>query len=326
MTHDIPSWLWISFMVLILSLLALDLGVFHRKSHEVKIKEALTWSAVWIALGLAFSGVVYWHFSAQGADVGREYTMKYLTGYLIEKALSVDNIFVFWMVFSAFAVPAAFQHKVLFWGIVGALVMRAIMIFAGIELLHRFSWMVFVFGAFLILTGIKMILPKKEEFDPKTSPLLRLVRRFMPVTDDYEGDKFFVKRLGKWVATPLFVVLLVVEFTDLVFAVDSIPAILAITPDPFIVFTSNVFAILGLRALYFAVGGLVGMFHYLKYALATVLVWVGGKLLFTGYMHQWVGDEKFKVPIALSLGLVVALVGSSMIASRIWPAKQHDQP
>ncbi|MCW5944077.1 MAG: TerC family protein [Fimbriimonadaceae bacterium] len=319
-SSGVPAWLWLAFGLLILAMLALDLGVFHRKPHAVEMKEALSWSAVWLTLGFGFAGVVYWFYAREhGAPVGREFAAKYVTGYLIEKSLSVDNIFVFWMIFSYFAVPAKHQHKILFWGILGALAMRAIMILAGIELLERFAWMIFVFGAFLVLTGLKMALPKKHEMDPAKNPVLKLVRRFVPVAESYDGDRFFVRRTGKWVATPLFVVLVLVEATDLVFAVDSIPAILAISPDPFIVYTSNVFAILGLRALFFAVGGLVGLFHYLQYALAVVLVWVGGKLLWTGYMKEVVGDASFKVPTAISLGVVVGLVALSIAASLRWP-------
>lgn len=317
---DVSPWMWLGFGAVVLVMLALDLGVFHRKAHAVGMREALSWSAVWLTLGFGFAAVVYWFYAREyGPPIGREYAAKYITGYLIEKSLSVDNIFVFWMIFRYFTVPPEHQHRVLFWGILGALAMRAIMIFAGIELLERFAWMVFVFGAFLVLTGVKMALPKKHEIVPERNPILRLVRRFLPVADSNSGDRFFVRQMGKWIATPLFVVLVLVEATDLIFAVDSIPAILAISPDPFIVYTSNVFAIFGLRALYFAVGGLVGLFHYLQYALAVVLVWVGAKLLWTGYMKEVAGEESFKVPTAVSLGVVVGLVALSILASLRWP-------
>ncbi|MDP2728744.1 MAG: TerC family protein, partial [Dehalococcoidia bacterium] len=250
--------LWIGFNIFVLGMLVLDLGVFHRSAHVVKIREALLWTAVWICLALTFNvGVYFWG--------GRDAAMQFLAGYLIEKSLSIDNIFVFLLIFSAFGVPALYQHKVLFWGILGALAMRALFIAAGVTLIEAFHWMVYLFGAFLIATSIKMALQREREIHPERNPVLRLFRRFVPVTASYEGDKFLVKRGGRYLATPLLVVLLVVESTDVLFAVDSIPAVLAVTSDPFIVYTSNVFAILGLRALYFAVAGLIGLFHYLTY-------------------------------------------------------------
>src|ERR1041385_6977582 len=245
--------LWIIFGVGVMGLLALDLGVFHRKSHTVKIKEALISSAVWISLALAFNAFVY--FSR-----GHGPALEFLTGYLIEEALSVDNLFVFLLIFSYFRVPSEFQHKVLFWGIMGALVMRAAFIVAGITLIQKFHWVIYVFGGFLILTGIKMVSEQDKEIHPEKNPVLRLFRRLMPVTEKYEGDRFFIERGARRYATPLFVVLLMVETTDVIFAVDSIPAILGITRDPFIVYTSNVFAILGLRSIYFALAGLMQLF------------------------------------------------------------------
>ncbi len=236
------TWLWVGFNIFILFMLALDLGVFHRKTHAVTLKESLAWTAVWVALALAFN-VGVWHFA------GPQKGLEFFTGYLIEKSLSVDNVFVFALLFSYFAVPAQYQHKVLFWGILGALVMRAIMIAAGAALITNFSWIVYIFGAFLILTGIKMIVKRDEEIHPERNPVVKWFKRMMPVTSDYRGDKFFVRENGVRMATPLFVVLLLVEITDLIFAVDSIPAIFAVTTDPFIVYTSNVFAILGLRSL-----------------------------------------------------------------------------
>lgn len=299
-------WLWIGFNVFVLAMLALDLGVFHRKSHEVKIKEALIWSGVWIALALIFNyGLYLWR--------GSEVALEFLTGYLIEKSLSVDNIFVFIMIFAYFKVPALYQHKVLFWGILGALVMRAIFIAAGVTLIQQFHWVIYVFGAFLILTGIKMAVQKDKEIHPEKNPVLKLFRRLMPVTTQYVGDKFFTRQGGRNFATPLFVVLLLIETTDLIFAVDSIPAILAITVDPFIVYTSNVFAILGLRALYFALAGIMQMFHYLAYGLAAILVFVGAKMMLVDF---------YKLPIGVALGVVAGILIVSVVASLLRPRKK----
>ena len=251
------TWLWVGFNLFILGMLALDLGVFHRKTHSVSVRESITWTGVWVGLAMLFNAGL-WYFS------GQQKALEFLTGYVIEKSLSVDNVFVFALLFSYFAVPAKYQHKVLFWGILGALVMRAIMIALGATLIAKFSWIIYLFGAFLILTGIKMIVKRDEEMHPERNPLIAWLRRLLPVTKDYRGDKFFVREKGALIVTPLFVVLLTVEFSDLVFAVDSIPAIFAVTTDPFIVYTSNVFAILGLRSLYFALAGVMDKFHYLK--------------------------------------------------------------
>jgi len=298
---DGAIWLWVGFNALVLGLLALDLGVFHRKAHAVKAKEAAIWTVVWITLALAFNAAVYvWRGPEQG--------LEYLAGYLIEKSLSVDNIFVFVVIFSTFAVPAAYQHRVLFWGILGALVMRGAMIAAGAALLEQFHWVVYLFGAFLIFTGIRMGARREHQPHPERNPLLRLVRRFLPVTEDYDGDKFFVRRAGRLLVTPLLLVLLVVETTDLMFAVDSIPAIFAVTRDPFIVYTSNVFAILGLRSLYFLLGSAVAKFHYLKLALSAILVFVGAKMVIA---------EFYKVPIVVSLGVVAALLAIAVVASLV---------
>ncbi len=298
--------LWGGFNLFVLAMLALDLLVFHRKPHEISLKEALTWSAVWITLALVFNaGIYFW--------AGKQAALEFLTGYLIEKSLSVDNIFVFIMIFAYFKVPCKYQHEVLFWGILGALLMRAGFIAGGISLLHKFHWIIYIFGAFLIFTGVKMALDKEKEIHPEKSVVLRLFHRIMPVTKGYEGGKFFVRQAGKVFATPLFVVLLVVETTDLIFAVDSIPAILSITQNPFIVYTSNVFAILGLRALYFALAGVVNLFHYLHYGLSAILVFVGTKMLITDLYH---------VPILASLGIVAALLVLSIAASLIWPDKK----
>jgi tellurite resistance protein TerC len=294
--------LWAGFTVFVLALLALDLGVFHRRAHVVGYREALGWSAFWIGLALAFNLLVYRWF-------GPERALEFLTGYLIEKALSVDNIFVFLIVFSYFAVPAALQHRVLFWGILGALVMRAAFIVAGAALLQRFHWVIYVFGAFLVLTGVRLLRDRGAEIDPARNPVYRLFRRFVPSVTEYRGVRFLVREGGRWYATPLLLVVAVVEATDVVFAVDSIPAIFAITSDPFIVYTSNIFAILGLRALYFLLAGAMSRFHLLKIALGLVLCFVGGKML----LAEW-----FKLPILVSLGVVAALLGGAIVGSLWW--------
>jgi tellurite resistance protein TerC len=301
------TYLWVLFAVVILGLLALDLGIFHRKSHTVKMREALTWSGVWIALALIFNGFIYY-------TRGPVPAMEFLTGYLVEEALSVDNLFVFLMVFSFFRVPAEYQHKILFWGIIGALVMRAAFILAGITLIQQFHWVIYIFGAFLIITGIKMLTNDDEEINPERNPVLRLFRRVMPVTDNYDRDNFFVRKDGRLFATPLFIVLLMVETTDVIFAVDSIPAILGITTDPFIVYTSNVFAIMGLRSIYFALAGLMQIFHYLKYGLCAILVFVGTKMLIS---------EIYKIPVVVALGTIIGVLLISILASVIWPRNEE---
>lgn len=295
---------WVLFLVFVMAMLALDLGVFHRQAHEVGRREALTWSAVWIGLALLFNLGVY---VLLGTDAGLEWT----TGYLIEKSLSVDNVFIFVLIFSSFAVPAAYQHRVLFWGIVGALLMRAVLIgFAGF-LLGTLHWMIYLFGAFLILTGVRFVRASHEAPRLETNPAVRLAKRFYPVTDGYEGHAFWVDRGGRRMVTPLFLVLLLIESTDLIFAVDSIPAIYAVTDDPFIVFTSNIFAILGLRALYFVLAGYLTGLAYLRPALAAVLVFVGAKMVL---------DDLYKIPSLVSL-LVITLIlgvatGGSLIKQR----------
>lgn len=305
MPHQV--WLWAGFIVFVLMMLAIDLGLFHRKAHEVSLKEALIWTAVWIILALFFNaGLWYWR--------GSQPAMEFLTGYLIEKALSVDNIFVFVMVFSYFRVPPIYQHKILFWGVLSALVMRAIFIAAGVALLEYFHWLIYVFGGFLIITGIKMAVVKDKEIHPERNPVLRLFRRMVPVTEDYEGDRFVVKRDGRRWATPMLITLLFVELTDLIFAVDSIPAILAITRDAFIVYTSNVFAILGLRSLYFALAGVMRLFRYLHYGLATILVFVGLKMTLV---------DIYKIPVAVSLGTVAAILVASVLLSLMRPEPQR---
>ncbi|MFM1769579.1 MAG: hypothetical protein RJA22_2108 [Verrucomicrobiota bacterium] len=302
------AWLWVGFNLFILAMLALDLGVFHRKSHTVTLRESLTWTAVWITLALAFNAGV-WHYG------GSQKGLEFFTGYLIEKSLSVDNVFVFALLFSYFGVPAQYQHKVLFWGILGALVMRAIMIAAGAALINHFSWIIYIFGAFLILTGIKMIVKSSETIHPERNPVARWFRRLMPVTSDYRGDRFFVRENGVRMATPLFVVLLLVEVTDLIFAVDSIPAIFAVTTDSFIVYTSNVFAILGLRSLYFALAGVMDKFHYLKIGLGVVLAFVGTKMV--------LAHTAWKIPTLASLVVVAGILATSVIASLLRPRPER---
>lgn len=290
---------WIGFFVIVLGLLTLDIVVFNRKAHEVQLKEALLWSAFWISIALLFNVVIYY-------TRGGESAFQYFTAYIIEKSLSVDNLFVFLMLFTYFKVPGKYQHKVLFWGIVGALVMRMLFIFAGIALISKFHWMLYIFGAILIYSGVKMVKSKDVEVHPEKNPVLKLFRRFMPVTKEYHGGSFFVRKDSRWYATPLIVVLLVIETTDVVFAVDSVPAVLAISRDPFIVYTSNIMAILGLRALYFALAGVMGLFRHLHYGLAAILVFVGLKMLVTDWIH---------IPIALSLGVIGGVLAISILAS-----------
>ena len=296
--------LWIGFNVFVLAMLALDLGVFNRKAHAVSFREAAIWSAVWIGLALVFDVILYFW---QGPEVGSQF----LAGYLIEKSLSVDNIFIFVLLFTSFAVPATYQHRVLFWGVLGALVMRGALIGLGTALVEGFSWVLYLFGAFLVITGIRLAMQREQEVHPNNNPIVRLARRWFPVTEGYEGARFAVRREGRWWITPLLLVLLLVESTDLIFALASIPAIFAITTDPFIVYTSNVFAILGLRSLYFLLAGSVRRFVYLKYGLAAILVLVGIKMLIADLYH---------VPIALSLGLIALIlavaIGASLLKTR----------
>ena len=307
-------WLWVGFNVFVLAMLALDLGVFHRKSHTVSGKEALLWSLVWISLSLVFNAIIYFFWDRMMPEsnyTNREAALAFLTGYLIEKSLSVDNIFVFILIFSYFAVPSKYQHHVLFWGILGALVMRGALIVLGAALLDKFHWIIYLFGAFLIFTGIRMAWHHGENVEPDKNPVVKFFRKFMPVTDKFEKDKFFVRHAGKLMATPLFLILLVVESTDLVFAVDSIPAIFAVTQDPFIVYTSNVFAILGLRALYFLLADVMDKFEYLKYGLAAVLTFVGIKMVIVDF---------YKIPIGLSLAVIAGTLTISILAS-LWKTK-----
>jgi tellurite resistance protein TerC len=295
----VEPWIWIAFLSFIVGMLAIDLLVFQREAHAVSMREAAIWSAVWVALGLTFGAIVWlW----QGPQAGGEY----LAGYLIEKSLSVDNIFVFALIFGYFAVPAEYQHRVLFWGVFGALVFRAIFIAAGATLLDQFHWMIYVFGAFLVITGIRMARSNDEHVDPGKNPVLRAFRRFVPMTDGLRDERFFVKEMGRRLATPLLAVLVVMETTDIIFAIDSIPAIFAVTTDTFLVFTSNAFAILGLRALYFLLAGMIGRFAYLKIGLAFVLAFVGVKMLISDWYH---------VPIWLSLTVIATAIAISVIVS-----------
>jgi tellurite resistance protein TerC len=302
-------WLWIGFNLFVLSLLALDLGVFHRHAHKVSIKEAAIWSVVWITMAMVFNLGLYlfWdRVSPNSSYSNSEAALAFFTGYLIEKSLSVDNLFVFVLIFTFFTVPAIYQHRVLFWGILGALMMRGALIAVGAVLLKEFHWIIYIFGAFLIFTGIRMAIHRNEEMHPEQNPVVKLLRRIIPVTENYEGDHFFIRRAGKLMATPLFLVLLIVESTDLVFAVDSIPAIFAVTNDPFIVYTSNVFAILGLRSLYFLLAGVVDKFYYLKLGLSFVLAFVGTKMVIV---------DIYKIPIGLSLGVIASILAISVVAS-----------
>ena len=294
--------LWGGFNLFVLGMLALDLGIFHRRAHVVKVREALIWTAVWITLSMAFNLFVY-HY------LGKEKALEFFTAYLIEKSLSIDNIFVMIMIFGYFQVPQEYQHKVLFWGILGALVMRVIFILAGIELIHKFHWLIYVFGGFLVFTGIRMVSSGDQNLHPEQNPLMKLARRIFPVTEKFEEDKFFIRRSGKLWATPLFLVVVLIEGTDLIFAVDSIPAILAISDDSFIVYTSNVFAILGLRSLYFALAGIEKYFQYLKYGLAAVLVFVGIKMCLT---------DIYKIPVEISLIVIVFILTIAMLSSVIF--------
>ena len=301
------QYLWIGFHIFILIMLALDIGVFHKKAHAISVKEALWWSAFWIGLAGAFAVGIYFLRSTVQAT-------EFLTAYIIEKSLSVDNLFIFLTIFSYFKVPDKYQHKVLFWGVLGALVMRALFIVVGVAILAKFKFIIYILGAFLVFTGFKLFFSKDDvEFKPESSWTLKLVRRFFGVSKHYHEDKFFIKKMGYVIVTPLFLVLALVETTDLVFALDSIPAVLAVSPDPFIVYTSNIFAILGLRSLYFALAGVVGLFHYLNYGLAIILSFIGVKMMISGFYH---------VPIHFALLFVLIVLAASVIFSLIFPKKE----
>lgn len=331
---DYSIWAWVGFGVFVLAMLCIDLGVFNRESHSVTYREASIWSAVWVSLALLFAVSIYLYpqYLNIAPELAGQKFKEFLTGYLIELSLSVDNLFVFLLVFSYFKVPAQFQHRVLFWGVLGALVMRIVMIFLGATLIERFHWIIYVFGAFLVYTGIKMFTSNEEESNPEDNALVRLATRFIPITRHYEGEKFFTVENGKRTGTLLLLVLVIVEVTDLVFAVDSIPAVFGIfrTPeevDPFIVYTSNVFAILGLRSLYFLLAGVVEKFHFLKIGLATVLTFIGVKMLLPALeiLFPYVGaegvvDPKYlKIPIEFSLAFVAITLAASVVLSLVFP-------
>jgi tellurite resistance protein TerC len=303
--------LWIGFAVFVLGVLALDLGVFSRKAHEVRFREALTWTCVWVSLAMIFNAWIYIKFGSHKA-------LEFLTGYLIEEALSVDNIFVFVILLSSFAVPKIYQHRVLFWGVIGAIVMRAIFIGLGVALISRFHWIMYLFGAILIITGIRLLFQSDDhEPHPEKNPIYKLARRVIPAVSEYHGGSFLIVRDGKRFATPLLLVLVAIEATDVVFAVDSIPAVFAITTDPFIVYTSNIFAILGLRSMYFLLAGVLDKFHFLKIGLALVLLFVGTKMV----IADW-----YKVPIVASLATIAGLLSLSVVASLIWPKRVNSAP
>lgn len=324
-------WFYLAFTGFVLLMLALDLGVFHRKAHEVSFKEATTWSVVWVTLALVFNYLLYrytlWKFPQDERlmaipgfvpdAAAWTVSLEFLTGYIVEKSLSVDNIFVFVVVFAYFAIPPKYQHRVLFYGILGALVFRAIFIGMG-SWLMQFHWVIYLFGGFLILTGLKMMFGPEKPIDPEKNPVIKLFKRIMPVTPKIHGKNFFVKEHGRWAATPLFIALLFLEMTDIIFAVDSVPAIFAITAEPMIVFTSNIFAILGLRAMYFMLAGAVGKFYLLKYGLSIVLVFVGLKMV-------WLNDlYGGKFPITWSLGFILSTIAISVIASLVFPRKYEE--
>jgi tellurite resistance protein TerC len=296
---EVTIWFWVIFNAFVLLMLTLDLGVFHKKLHVVSVKEAIAWTGIWIFLAMCFNVLVYYMF-------GQTKALEFFTGYIIEKALSVDNIFVFVLIFSFFQIPAIYQHKILFWGIIGALIMRVIFIFAGVALLEKFHWTIYIFGAILIFTGIKMLTDKDKKVDPDKNPVIKWFKKIVPTTNELHGDKFFVTLNYKRYATPLFVVLIMVEITDLIFAVDSIPAILGVTQDQFIVYTSNVFAILGLRSLYFALANIIDRFKYLAVGLALILVFVGMKMVIIDF---------YKIPIHFSLLVIFTILTASILFS-----------
>ena len=313
MFSAMPWWAWAGFLAFIAAMLALDLGVLNRKANEVSLKQALAWCAVWFSLAMAFNLLIA--FQMPATETSRP-ALEFFTGYLIELCLSVDNVFVFIVIFQYFRVEPRYQHRVLFWGIIGAVVMRALFIFAGVTLINKFHWIIYVFGAFLIYTGIKLAQPKKEDgFNPEKNPAVKLARRFLPVTNHFEGGNFFTSVRGKVHATPMFLVLLIVETTDVMFALDSIPAVIAITRNEFIIFTSNIFAILGLRSLYFAVSGVMKLFRFINIGLSVILIFVGCKMLAT-YFH-------FHVPIGWSLGIIGTVLTASILASVLIPEKRE---
>lgn len=303
-------WEWLAFAGIIGFMLVLDLGVFHKKSHKVSIKESLAWTGVWIALALMFNAWVY-------HSMGQQKGLEFLTGYIIEKSLSIDNIFVISLIFTYFRVPPQYQHRVLFWGVLGALFFRIIFIFAGVALIQKFNWMIYVFGGFLVFTGLKMLREEEKTLEIEANPMIKLAKKFWKISPNFDGEKFRTVLNGKKVFTPLFLVLIMIETTDIIFAVDSIPAILAITPDPYIVFTSNVFAILGLRSLYFALNGIMEMFEYINYALAGILAFVGVKMIISSWYH---------VPTIISVAVIFSFIIISIVASIYFPKKNKKVP
>lgn len=312
-------WIWIIFIAFILVFLALDLGVFNKENHVIKTKEASIWTAIWVTVALSFSGVIYWLFANGMVDNPTGLTpnnavLKYITGYLIELSLSVDNVFVIAVIFASFKIPPIYQHRVLFWGILGAIVFRAIMIFFGVALITRFEWIIYVFGVFLLYTAFKMLKGEEEEFNPKKSFVFRQIKKIYPITGSIQGENFFVKRMGIKAATPLFVALIVIELTDILFALDSIPAILAITADPFIVFSSNILAIMGLRSMYFLISRMLEKFRYINYSLVVILAFVGLKMLASHYIH---------LPEWVSLTVISAALVGGVIASLTIPEKEE---
>ena len=306
---------WGIFIAFIILFLALDLGVFNRTPHVIKTKEAAIWTAIWVTVALSFSGVIYWLFQDGLVENPTDLTpklavLKYITGYLIELSLSIDNVFVIAVIFSSFSIPQKYQHEVLFWGILGAIVFRALMIFFGVALINKFDWIIYVFGAFLLITAFRMLLHKESEFDPKKSKMFRFLKKLFPITSKMEGDKFFIKRMGIRAATPLFVALIIIELTDILFALDSIPAILAITADPFIVFSSNILAILGLRSMYFLISRMLTKFRYINYSLVVILAFVGVKMILS---------QNVEIPEWLSLTVIGVSLGAGIITSLLIP-------
>lgn len=312
--------IWISFIILIVIFLALDLGVFHKNDHVIKTKEAGIWTAIWITVALSFSGVIYWLFSSglvanPTGLTPNNAVLKYITGYLIELSLSIDNVFVIAVIFSAFNVPALYQHRVLFWGILGAIIFRGLMIVFGVALINKFEWIIYVFGVFLLYTAFKMLKDSDEKFDPKNSFVFRQIKKVYPITSSMHGHDFFIKRMGVTAATPLFVALIMIELTDVLFALDSIPAILAITADPFIVFSSNILAILGLRSMYFLISRMLEKFRYINYSLVVILAFVGLKMLFSHYLE---------LPEWVSLTVISVSLLAGILASLLIPEKEKD--
>ena len=310
MNHDPGIWWWVGFNALVVGLLLLDLFVFHKEAHEVKPKEAALWSVFWVVLSMLFNLFVYLEFGPQAG-------IEFLTGYLIEKSLSVDNLFVFVMIFSYFRVPARYQHRVLFWGIIGALLLRAFLIGVGSYLIEQFDWMIYVFGGFLVYTGVRMSLEKETAIEVEANPLIKVLRKVLPITNRYHDQRFLVREAGRWVATPLLVVLVMVESTDVIFALDSIPAIFAVTKEPFIVYTSNIFAILGLRALYFLLANVIDKFHLLKYGLSIVLTYIGVKMIVTAF--------DIHIDTLFSLGIVAIVLTASVVLSLVFPRREDEE-